>query len=880
MAPRSIWHRGTATLVIFWMAIAAAAITAHRFIPEATWIMVHTFTLGVVTNALLIWTNHFTVAVLRSRPESRRGEAATLALLNAGITTLGIGMIAGNDWVAGGASLVIGVAILTHILRLWGRLKSALPARFEVAVHAYLAAAVLFIPGIILGYLLSLDSWQPATSVAIRGAHVALNVLAWVGIPIVGTLLTLWPTILRAKLPPGAETVAKKRLPLLIGAALVAASGSLLIALTPLGGIISGLGYLGFAASAILMLAPLVGITWKMAGGSYAALSVAAGALWLLGTIVFIGLQLLFVDPLSVIGNFGPIVLPLLAGGVAQVVLGALSYLLPVVIGGGPKHVRVRNARADAGAAWRIIVLNASLTLYIISEASLVLVFTSLAALVAAVGTVWCLIWAILPVREKHLHDAPPPMTDREGNVTPVSPQRGPILFSIGAVALLVIGAVAADPASSGIVRPSPSGTTTASPVDASGEVTAVEVDMVDMRYVPDLVTVPAGNTLELTLTNSDGQSHDLVLENGFTSGRIAPGETVVLDLGVMNEDVDGWCSVAGHRQMGMVFTIDVGDQGTDPGARSDAGDHGMDMGGAQPDAADPSFDLMGEMDEGRYMDPALEPIDSDEATEHRVTFTVSEMDMEVAPGLTQNLWLFNETMPGPTLHGKVGDTFVITLVNDGSMGHSIDFHAGALAPDRPMRTIEPGEELTYTFTAERAGVWMYHCSTAPMSLHIANGMYGAVVIEPPDLPEVDHQFVMVHGESYYGPAGDVADSGKIADGDHDTAHYNGYPNQYVQHPLEVKTGERVRFWVLDAGPNVATSFHIVGGQFDTVWKEGSYLLGPEEEIGGSQALGLLPAEGGFVELVFPEAGHYTLVNHIMSEAERGAKGTIRVTDR
>src|SRR5690606_36393357 len=108
---------------------------------------------------------------------------------------------------------------------------------------------------------------------------------------------------------------------------------------------------------------------------------------------------------------------------------------------------------------------------------------------------------------------------------------------------------------------------------------------------------------------------------------------------------------------------------------------------------------------------------------------------------------------------GKVGDRYVITLVNDGSLGHSIDFHAGALAPDEPMRTIDPGEELTYAFTATRSGIWMYHCSTMPMSLHIANGMAGAVIIDPPDLPAVDREYLVVQSELYLGPEGEIADA-------------------------------------------------------------------------------------------------------------------------
>jgi len=260
----------------------------------------------------------------------------------------------------------------------------------------------------------------------------------------------------------------------------------------------------------------------------------------------------------------------------------------------------------------------------------------------------------------------------------------------------------------------------------------------------------------------------------------------------------------------------------------------------------------------------------------HRRTFTVQEVDREVAPGVTQRLWTFNGSAPGPVLHGRVGDVFEITLVNDGTIGHSIDFHAGALAPDGPMRTIAPGESLVYRFTATRAGVWMYHCSSMPMSAHIANGLFGAVVIEPEDLPKVDRSYLLVQSELFLGPQGGPVDMEKIAAEQPDAVVFNGYANQYDHRPLSARVGERVRVWVLDAGPNRSTSFHVVGGQFDTVYAEGGYLLRPG--VGGAQSLGLQAAQGGFVELSFPEAGHYPFVSHVMVDAERGGHGIFRVT--
>ncbi|TNU72246.1 copper oxidase, partial [Miniimonas arenae] len=274
------------------------------------------------------------------------------------------------------------------------------------------------------------------------------------------------------------------------------------------------------------------------------------------------------------------------------------------------------------------------------------------------------------------------------------------------------------------------------------------------------------------------------------------------------------------------------------------------------------------------------EPDPDGTGTLHRITLTVGETEVEVAPGVTQTRWTYNGTAPGPALRGAVGDTFVITLVNDGTIGHSIDFHAGALAPDGPMRTIDPGESLEYTFSADRSGIWMYHCSTMPMSMHIASGMVGAVIIDPPGLAPVDREYLLVQSELYLGPQGGETDAARIATQNPDLVVFNGYANQYRYAPLEARVGERVRIWVLDVGPNRPSSFHIVGGQFDTVFAEGDYLLrdGGSTGTGGSQALALQPAQGGFVELTFPQAGHYSVVSHVMSDAEKGAGGVVEVT--
>src|SRR5690606_20812848 len=442
----------------------------------------------------------------------------------------------------------------------------------------------------------------------------------------------------------------------------------------------------------------------------------------------------------------------------------------------------------------------------------------------------------------------------------------GQAVAGLLAVLLVVAGAAAADPVGLGWTA-APTG-------DADAPVQTVQVEAANMRFTPNRIEVPAGTRLIIEVTNTDESLvHDLVFANGIAGKRLAPGQSETIDVGVITGDLDGWCSIVGHRQMGMTMQIVATGAAAAPAptATDDADVHaGHDMGAMTDAEPGPDFTPY-----KAALDPL--PVSASPVT-RELTLTVRDEKKEVAPGITQTLWTYNGSAPGPLLHGRVGDRFVITLVNKGSMGHSIDFHAGALAPDRPMRTIAPGESLTYTFTATRAGIWMYHCSTMPMTAHIANGMYGAVIIEPGDLPAVDRSYALVQGEYYLGDHdGGEVDVDRIATRNPDLVTFNGYANQYDHAPLPAKVGERVRVWVLDAGIERPTSFHVIGGQFDTVWAEGAYLLNRSAAT-GSQALGLQPAQGGFVELTFPEEGTYPFVSHFMIDAERGAHGLFDVT--
>ena len=424
------------------------------------------------------------------------------------------------------------------------------------------------------------------------------------------------------------------------------------------------------------------------------------------------------------------------------------------------------------------------------------------------------------------------------------------------------------------------------------------------MRFTPDAVEVPVGNRLVIEVTNTDTKNaHDLTFANGATTGRIDPGATKTVDVGVITGDLEGWCSVVGHQAMGMTFTVVAsGADATQAGSSDSSGSAHAGHSTSGSTLASSDIDLQGDIsDDYQTRDAALAPVPEGETvdgrTVHRQTLDVQELPREIAPGVTLNAWTFNGSYMGPTLRGRVGDIFEITLVNNGSMGHSVDFHAGTVSPDEVMRTIAPGESLTYRFEAVRSGIWLYHCSTMPMSTHLATGMFGAVIIDPADLPEVDREYLLVQSEVALTEAAsnqgatsepsegvltDISPEG-LAAGTPTLTLFNGHATQYLRDPLTARVGERVRIWVLNAGPNGELSFHVVGSQFDTVYKEGGYLLQGGVDAfgtngGGAQALDLSAAQGGFVEMVFEEPGTYTFVNHNFAAAERGARGQIVVT--
>ena len=882
--------------VVFWLTAVVVTTLVHPFVPAPRWLMIHLLLLGAVTHSILVWSRHFADALLRTapRPADRREQSQRLLLLNGGVLAVVTGVL-GDLWpltVVGATA--VAAAVVWHGAALVLQMRRALPARFGATVRYYVAAACFLPFGALFGTLLTRGLSDPLHDQMVL-AHAAVNLLGWMGLTIVGTLVTLWPTMLRTRIAEGSERSAQRALPVLVLSVVVVAAAALsglqVLAALGLAGYLVGLG---FVASAFVTAAR------GKTPSSFPTWSVLSGLLWLVGCLAALAVGVGTAASWSVAGDRFGWVAPFLAAGFgAQVLFGALSYLVPMSLGGGPGPVRAANTVMDKGGALRIVMVNAGLLVCALPVPSVVRV-TSSALVLGGLGAFLPLLFmAIRASRRAKKLKAPVPVPARPRK--PARPDgdrpRGQVTglaaTGLAAVVLAVAVGVAIDPTALAGARTAEAAS---AGVTATGSTTTVEVRARDMRFTPSTIKVPAGNRLVIVLANTDDEDvHDLVLDSGDDSGNLSPGESTRMDVGVVGRGIEGWCSVVGHRQMGMVLDIEVigeatpassavssnhGDHDHGPGATGSEGPSGHASSAGSDSGEDASsaaedLDFMASPESGFVAhDATLPPLDDERV--HRRTFTVKELEREVAPGVTQRLWTFNGNAPGPVLHGRVGDVFEITLVNDGTIGHSIDFHAGALAPDGPMRTIAPGESLVYRFRATRAGVWMYHCSSMPMSAHIANGLFGAVVIEPPDLPEVDRSYLLVQSELYLGPQGRTVDFDKVRAEAPDAVVFNGYANQYDHRPLPARVGERVRVWVLDAGPNRSTSFHVVGGQFDTVYSEGAYLLRPGD--GGAQSLGLQAAQGGFVELSFPEAGHYPFLSHVMVDAERGAHGVFDVT--
>lgn len=390
-----------------------------------------------------------------------------------------------------------------------------------------------------------------------------------------------------------------------------------------------------------------------------------------------------------------------------------------------------------------------------------------------------------------------------------------------------------------------------------------LNISMLTMSYSPSKLNLAKAGRYLVKVSNNSSGPHDIVFSNGIKL-TIDPGQQASTVLDIPDSGLEYSCSLPGHKEAGMVGTIAVNNLA--PSATK-----------VETDSSADAATVLTDYQPYDPRAPSLLPFKT-----HDIYLVAEEKLTAIAKGVSQQLWTYNGKVPGPPIHVRVGDTLRVHLSNPSfnKLAHSVDFHASQVAWNDEMTSINPGEEKLYEFRADYAGVWMYHCGSNPALHHIASGMYGMVIVEPRQgLPKVDHEFAIVQSEFYVGKEGHITDLVKASSHGPDYVVFNGVANQYKDHPIEVGTGKKVRMYVLNAGPNEDSSFHIVGTIFNRVIKEGVELT--PENLGhyGAQAVDLAPAQGAIIEFTTQEDGLYPMVTHAFNFVGRGALGLIKSGD-
>ncbi|HXG07849.1 MAG TPA: multicopper oxidase domain-containing protein [Nitrososphaera sp.] len=299
-----------------------------------------------------------------------------------------------------------------------------------------------------------------------------------------------------------------------------------------------------------------------------------------------------------------------------------------------------------------------------------------------------------------------------------------------------------------------------------------------------------------------------------------------------------------------------------------------------------------------------------------KVTLIADEVDVQIAPdnalhpgGVMYRAMVFNGTVPGPVISVDLGDTIEFTLINEGDVIHSIDFHAGygpsaavgANASDKGS-TVQSGESVTWTWQPPFAGVFFYHCGADGLNgvwEHIANGMYGGIVVHPPN-EEPAKEFYVVFGEIYSNNVEGVFvaangtgtfDVGQFLTGNPDIVMTNGMAHKYVpalgnvaQLPLnpeaeifKVRPGEPTRWYIVNAGPNDGVAFHFISGMIDI--RDGFVKNRYGTQILNDETWWIPPGSGSVIEAVFPEEGIYVGVDHAMNDVVKGGAFVVQATE-
>jgi nitrite reductase (NO-forming) len=277
-------------------------------------------------------------------------------------------------------------------------------------------------------------------------------------------------------------------------------------------------------------------------------------------------------------------------------------------------------------------------------------------------------------------------------------------------------------------------------------------------------------------------------------------------------------------------------------------------------------------------------PLESSGPTHRRIDLEAQEVIGKLADGTAFTYWTFNGKVPGPFMRVRVGDTVEVHMKNNtsSSMSHSVDFHAVTGPGGGAVGTqTNPGGETMFTFQALNPGLFVYHCATPIVAEHIANGMYGLILVEPEGgLPKVDREFYVMQGEIYttgqFGMTGmQMPDVNKLLNETPEYYVLNGTTTALTaDHPLKAHTGETVRIFFGVGGPNKTSSFHIIGEIFDKVYDWASLTSTPLTDV---QTTSVPPGGATVVELKLQVPGRYILVDHALSRLQRGLAGYLLV---
>ena len=392
------------------------------------------------------------------------------------------------------------------------------------------------------------------------------------------------------------------------------------------------------------------------------------------------------------------------------------------------------------------------------------------------------------------------------------------------------------------------------------------------------VLSANVGDTVKITLT-SDGIEHDISFPdfNATSEHVVGKGSSTTLSFTV---DKGGeflyFCTIPGHREAGMEGKFSVVGSTVDNLSSTAAPADPMSMGGPVVIDNPPTTGA----DVVRDPTDLPPPLAIREPETVRLDLETVEIEGQLADGTTFTYWTFNGKVPGPFFRIRVGDTIEVHLKNltNSTMAHSVDFHA-VTGPGggAEMSQTAPGEETIFTAKALKPGLYVYHCATPMVAQHIANGMYGLILVEPEEgLPAVDREFYVMQGEVYtkeaFGSTGHLTENVEaLLNEDPEYLVFNGAVGSLTtQKPLKANVGETVRIFFGVGGPNFTSSFHVIGEIFDRVYNQASLTSPVLTDVQTT----LVPAGGAIVvEFALDVPGNYLLVDHALARMQRGLAG-------